>query len=94
MSWNRAENLDNKKLFIMRRESTILLSFLLGFCIVNAQQSSGTSYPTIGKLCPDFVLHNINYYKQGQAKLADFELMRRLYRQFSKSWSTGQTVCG
>jgi thiol-disulfide isomerase/thioredoxin len=73
MSWNRAENLDNKKLFIMRRESTILLSFLLGFCIVNAQQSSGTSYPTIGKLCPDFVLHNINYYKQGQAKLADFK---------------------
>jgi thiol-disulfide isomerase/thioredoxin len=57
----------------MRRESTILLSFLLGFCIVNAQQSSGTSYPTIGRPCPDFVLHNINYYKQGQAKLADFK---------------------
>jgi len=50
--------------------------FLIGICFVLNSYcqlpEAALAYPVVGKPCPDFVLHNIKYYKRGQAGLKDF----------------------
>ena len=51
--------------------------FLTSICFVLNSYcqlpEAAPAYPVVGKPCPDFVLHNIKHYKQGQARLEDFK---------------------
>ena len=51
--------------------------FLINICFVLNSYcqlpGEAPAYPVVGKPCPEFVLHNIKYYKQGQARLEDFK---------------------
>jgi hypothetical protein len=50
------------------------LMALIGFsCVINAQgNDEAKCYPEVGKPCPDFTLHNIEYYSKKEASVKDF----------------------
>lgn len=51
-----------------------IICLCLGQLFVHAQVSNqGLTYPQVGKLCPDFTLRNIKYYRIKQATLRDFK---------------------
>lgn len=57
----------------MPRMIQFLLFLFMGWIqTIRCEQMNEPTYPEIGKSCPDFILHNIRYYKQKQASLNDF----------------------
>ena len=46
--------------------------WLFSLCSLSTKAADSTAYPEIGKQCPTFLLHNIEYYPKKQASLSDF----------------------
>jgi thiol-disulfide isomerase/thioredoxin len=60
---------------MIQLNKVVLLLFIFSsrYSSLQAQNNDNPSfYPEVGKACPDFILHNIDYYKKETASLADF----------------------
>jgi thiol-disulfide isomerase/thioredoxin len=59
----------------MIKINRIITLFSLVFAIgnVQAQQSSSSAYPVIGKPCPDFMLRHVKYYTKTDVSLSDLK---------------------
>ena len=59
--------------FISMTKWPLLIMISIGLNSYCQTPGENTVYPVVGKPCPDFVLQNIKYYKQRQARLEDFK---------------------